>query len=149
LRLAVRALAVHAVSQESPVRGEFVDLGENRLYYYAAGTRGAGGPVLLLHGFPASSFLWSAVVPRLPAGHRVIVPDLLGFGRSELPRRGHTSADLTVAGHAHRVTQLLDVLNVGEACIVGHGFSAAVALAIAIGQPNRVTRLCRSFHRDR
>jgi len=135
-------LAVHAVSQESPVRGEFVDLGDTRLYYYAAGTRGAGEPVLLVHGFPASSFLWSAVVPRLPAGHRVIVPDLLGFGRSELPRRGHAGADLTVAGHAHRLTQLLDALNVGQACIAGHGFGAAVALAMAIGQPKRVTRLC-------
>jgi pimeloyl-ACP methyl ester carboxylesterase len=142
LHLAAGLFAAYVVSQESPVRGEFVDLGDNRLYYYAAGTRGAGEPVVLLHGFPASSFLWSAVVPRLPAGHRVIVPDLLGFGRSELPRRGHATSDLSVAGHAHRVTQLLDMLNVAEACIVGHGFSAAVALAIAIGQPKRVTRLC-------
>jgi pimeloyl-ACP methyl ester carboxylesterase len=123
------------------VRGEFVDVGGVRLYYYAAGTRGAGEPVLLLHGFPTSSYLWSDVVPRLPAGHRVIVPDLLGFGRSEPPRPGQLDSDLTVGGHAQRVTQLLDVLNVGEACIVGHGFSAAVALAVAMRHPQRVTRL--------
>jgi pimeloyl-ACP methyl ester carboxylesterase len=124
------------------VRGEFVDLGTVRLYYYAAGTRGAGEPVLLVHGFPASSFLWSAVVPRLPPGHRVIVPDLLGFGRSELPRKEYLTSDLTVTGHADRITRLLDVLNVEQACIVGHGFGAAIALAIAIAQPKRVTRLC-------
>jgi len=123
------------------VRGEFVDVGGVRLYYYAAGTRGAGEPVLLLHGFPASSSLWSDVVPRLPAGHRIIVPDLLGFGRSEPPEPGRLDSDLTVGGHAHRVTQLLDALNVGQACIVGHGFSAAVALDIASRQPDRVTRL--------
>ena len=124
------------------MRGEFVDVGGVRLYYYAAGTRGAGEPVLLLHGFPASSYLWSDVVPRLPAGHRVIVPDLLGFGRSEPPQPGQLDSDLTVGGHAHRIVQLLDVLNAGQACIVGHGFSAAVALAIAARHPQRVTRLC-------
>jgi pimeloyl-ACP methyl ester carboxylesterase len=123
------------------VRGEFVDVGGVRLYYYAAGTRGVGEPVLLLHGFPTTSYLWSDVVPRLPAGHRVIVPDLLGFGRSEPPQPGHLDSELTVAGHAQRVTQLLDALNVGHACIVGHGFSAAVALAIAARDPHRVTRL--------
>ncbi|MFI5250358.1 MAG: alpha/beta fold hydrolase [Gemmatimonadales bacterium] len=124
------------------MRGEFVDVGGVRLYYYAAGTRGAGEPVLLLHGFPASSYLWSDVVPRLPAGHRVIVPDLLGFGRSEPPPPGQLDSDLTIGGHAHRVVQLLDVLNAGQACIVGHGFSAAVALAIAARHPQQVTRLC-------
>jgi pimeloyl-ACP methyl ester carboxylesterase len=124
------------------VRGEFVDVGGVRLYYYAAGTRGAGEPVLLLHGFPASSYLWSDVVPRLPAGHRVIVPDLLGFGRSEPPQPGQLDNDLTISGHARRGAQLLDVLNVGQACIVGHGFGAAVALDIAVRHPHRVTRVC-------
>jgi len=124
------------------MRGEFVDLGMARLYYYAAGTRGVGEPILLLHGFPTSSHLWSGVVPRLPSGHRVIVPDLLGFGRSELPRPGHIDSDLTVSGHATRIGQLLDALHVDQACIAGHGMGAAVALAIAVSQPRRVSRLC-------
>ena len=92
------------------MRGEFVELRNARVYYYAAGTRGVGEPVLLLHGFPTSSYLWSGVVPRLPRGHRVIVPDLLGFGRSDLPRPSPIDFDLTVRGHADRIVELLDVL---------------------------------------
>jgi pimeloyl-ACP methyl ester carboxylesterase len=126
----------------SVVRGEFVDLGTDRVYYYAAGTRGAGEPVLLLHGFPTSSFLWSAVVPLVPAGHRVIVPDLLGFGRSDLPRPGRIDSDLSVGGHTDRTVQLLDALKVDRACIAGQGIGAAVALALAGRHPDRVTRLC-------
>jgi len=124
------------------VRGEFVELRNARVYYYAAGTRGVGEPVLLLHGFPTSSYLWSGVVPRLPRGHRVIVPDLLGFGRSDLPRPSPIDFDLTVRGHADRIVELLDVLKVERACIAGQGVGAAVALAVAARHPGRVTRLC-------
>jgi pimeloyl-ACP methyl ester carboxylesterase len=124
------------------MRGEFVDLGTARVYYYAAGTRGAGEPVLLLHGFPTSSYLWSGVVPLVPTGHRVIVPDLLGFGRSDLPHPGRIDSDLTVSGHADRIVQLLDALKVDRACIAGQGIGAAVALAVALRHPDRVTGLC-------
>src|SRR5436190_23400295 len=62
------------------MRGEFVDVGGVRLYYYAAGTRGVGEPVVFLHGFPASGHLWSDVVPLVPVGHRVVVVDVLGYG---------------------------------------------------------------------
>ena len=50
------------------MRGEFLDLSGARLYYYAAGTRGVGVPVVFVHGFPTSSHLWSEVVPLMPNG---------------------------------------------------------------------------------
>src|ERR671917_498738 len=56
-----------------------------RVYYYAAGTRGTGEPLVFIHGFPTSSHLWRDVVPLLPDGHRAIVIDLLGYGRSDRP----------------------------------------------------------------
>ena len=65
------------------MRGEFVDVGGVRLYYFAAGTRGEGEPIIFLHGFPTSSHLWSSVVTLVPKGHRVVVVDLLGYGRSD------------------------------------------------------------------
>jgi len=47
---------------------------------------GDGEPVLLLHGFPDSNYLWRGVIPRLvKAGYRVIAPDQRGFGESEAP----------------------------------------------------------------
>lgn len=123
------------------MRGEFVDVGGTRLYYYASGSRGAGEPLLLVHGFPTSSHLWARVVPLLPAGYRVIVPDLLGYGRSDPAPPNGLATDVTVAGHARRMIRLLDVLGVERAGVIGHGIGAAVALDMWRAQPHRVTRL--------
>jgi pimeloyl-ACP methyl ester carboxylesterase len=119
------------------VRGEFVDLGGARLYYYAAGTRGAGEPVVFLHGFATSGHLWSDVVSLMPAGHRLIVVDLLGYGRSDPP----AGRPLTLRAHAERVVALLDVLGVTSACMVGHGVGGGVAQSLAVHWPERVARL--------
>jgi pimeloyl-ACP methyl ester carboxylesterase len=120
------------------VRGEFLDLSAAHIYYYAAGTRGSGEPVVLLHGFPTSSHLWSDVVPLMPRGHRIIVLDLLGFGRSGRPLK----KALTISAHADRIIEVLDVLGIPKACIVGHDFGGAIAQALAIRYPHRVSRMC-------
>jgi pimeloyl-ACP methyl ester carboxylesterase len=119
------------------VRGEFIDLDGARLYYYAAGSRGAGEPVLFVHGFATSGHLWSDVVSLMPAGHRLIVLDLLGHGRSDPPG----ARSLTLHAHADRIVALLDALGVGVACIVGHGLGGGVAQSLAVHWPERVSRL--------
>jgi pimeloyl-ACP methyl ester carboxylesterase len=119
------------------MRGEFVDLGGVRLYYYAAGTRGAGEPVVFLHGFPTSGHLWTDVVPLVPAGHRVVVLDLLGYGRSDRPQ-GHP---VTIRGHADRVIEFLDNLGINFACVVGHDIGGGIAQSMAVRYPQRVSRL--------
>ena len=120
------------------MRGEFVDLGVTRLYYYAAGTRGAGEPVIFLHGFPASSQLWHGVVREMPEGHRVVVVDLLGFGKSDRP----ALASLSATAHADRLRLVMDDLGIDAACVVGHGMGGAIAQAITLNAPSRITRLC-------
>lgn len=119
------------------MRGEFLDLDGVRLYYYAAGTRGAGEPIVLLHGFPTSSFLWSAVVPLLPLGHRVVVLDLLGFGRSDPPGR----AAVDIRAHADRLIAVFDILGINRACVVGHDIGGGVAQLATIRHPHRVSQL--------
>jgi pimeloyl-ACP methyl ester carboxylesterase len=119
------------------VRGEFVDLDGARLYYYAAGTRGAGEPVVFLHGFPASGHLWSDVIPLMPPGHRLVVLDLLGYGRSDPP----LGRPLTLRAHGERVVALLDALGIDRACIVGHDLGGGVAQSIAVEAPARISRL--------
>lgn len=119
------------------MRGEFIDLDGARLYYYAAGTRGAGEPVVFLHGFPTSGHLWTDVIPLMPPGHRLVVLDLLGYGRSDPPN----GRPLTLRAHADRVLGLLDALGIDEACIVGHDLGGGVAQTMAVHAPARVTRL--------
>ncbi|HVZ77511.1 MAG TPA: alpha/beta fold hydrolase [Gemmatimonadaceae bacterium] len=119
------------------MRGEFIDVGGVRLYYYAAGTRGRGEPVVLVHGFPTSGHLWADVVPLLPGGHRIVVLDLLGYGRSDRPQ----ACDLGIHAHADRVLALMDLLDIRDACVVGHGLGGGVAQSLAVRFPARVTRM--------
>jgi pimeloyl-ACP methyl ester carboxylesterase len=120
------------------MRGEFIDVAGARLYYYAAGSRGAGEPIVLLHGFPSSSHLWTKVVSLLPDGHRVVVLDLLGFGRSDRP----LGRDVSIRGHAERTVAVLDQLGINFACVVGHDVGGGVAQSMAVRWPQRVSRLC-------
>ena len=120
------------------MRGEFVDVGGARIYYYASGTRGPGEPILFLHGFPASSHVWSRLVPLLPKGHRVVVMDLLGYGRSDRPN----GAVLSLGAHADRVLRFLDVLGIQRSAVVGHGLGGGIAVDLAIRFPTRVSKLC-------
>ena len=119
------------------MRGEFLDLDGARVYYYAAGERGEGDPIVLLHGFPSSSHLWNAVVPLLPNGHRVLVLDLLGYGRSDRPQR----RDVSIKGHAERMRHVFDALGIERACVVGHDAGGGIAQATSLRWPARVSAL--------
>src|SRR5262245_24725064 len=97
---------------------------------------GAGIPVLLLHGFPDSSSLWRYQVPALvAAGHRVIVPDLRGFGESSKPTDQAAYQLPVVLGDA---VGLLDALGVPRAHVVSHDWGAVVGWLLAGMFPDRV-----------
>ena len=119
------------------MRGEYIEIDGARLYYYAAGSRGSGEPVVFLHGFPTSGHLWRDVVTQMPTGHRLVVVDLLGFGRSD-PPGPHA---LTLEAHADRVVDMLDALNIERACVVGHDVGGGIAQLLAVHAPARVSRL--------
>lgn len=120
------------------MRGEFLDVGGVRQYYFAAGTRGGGEPLVLIHGFPASSHLWHDLVPLLPDGRRAVVVDLIGYGRSDPPR----GAGLDIKAHAERLLILLDLLGINRACLIGHDVGGGIAQALAVKAPHRVSHLC-------
>jgi pimeloyl-ACP methyl ester carboxylesterase len=95
--------------------------------------------VLLLHGFPDSWRLWRHQLPALAeAGHRVVAPDLRGFGESDRPAAVEHYTLRTLVGD---VVGLLDVLDVDRAAVVGHDWGAALAWAVARFVPERVSRL--------
>ena len=119
------------------MRGEFVEVSGSRLYYYAAGSRGKGDPVIFIHGFPASSHLWRDVVPLVPAGHRMVVLDLLGYGRSDRPG----TRELSIAAHAGRVLALMDALRIERAALVGHDLGGGIVQQLAVAHPDRISRI--------
>ena len=86
---------------------------------------GGGPPVVLLHGIPGSALAWSAVGGRLAGQYRVVIPDLLGFGRSAPP-----DGDYYMEAQAHQVRALLERLGIGELVLGGHDFGGPVALTL-------------------
>lgn len=98
-----------------------------------------GPPVVLLHGWPDSAEVWRHQVPALvAAGHRVLAPDLRGFGRSSRPE----------AVEAYRLREsiadvlaLLDAEEIEEADVVAHDWGATVGWLLAAHVPERVRSL--------
>jgi pimeloyl-ACP methyl ester carboxylesterase len=84
--------------------------------------------VVLLHGFPASGYLWRHLAPLLEPWMRVLVVDLLGAGDSDKP----ADAELGLAAQARAVRALLDGLGVSEVAAVGHGVGGGVAQLLAL-----------------
>jgi pimeloyl-ACP methyl ester carboxylesterase len=95
--------------------------------------------VLLLHGFPDCWRLWRHQLPALAeAGHRVIAPDLRGFGETDKPGEVGDYKMRTLVGDA---VGLLDALGVDRAAVVGHDWGAGLAWMLATFAPDRVSRL--------
>lgn len=98
---------------------------------------GSGPPVLLLHGWPTSSFLWRRVMPLLAERNRVVALDLPGFGASDKPVDVRYGFDL----FEQAIEGALDRLGIDEVALVGHDLGGSVAVHWALRQPTRVTRL--------
>lgn len=98
---------------------------------------GSGPPVLLLHGWPTSSFLWRNVMPPIARNNRVIVPDLPGFGASDKPLDVRYDFEL----FEHALDGLLAALDVDEVAMGVHDLGGAIGLRWAATRPRRLTRL--------
>jgi len=93
-------------------------------------------PVLFLHGSPGHGSDFELVVPQLGGAHRVISPDLPGFGRST-----RNIPDYSIRAHAVYVVELLDVLQIDRVHIVGFSMGAGVALDVFDLAPQRVASI--------
>jgi pimeloyl-ACP methyl ester carboxylesterase len=110
--------------------------GEVRLNVAEAGD---GPPVILLHGFPDSWRLWRYQVDALgAAGHRVLAPDLRGFGVSDRPGDVEAYRMPLLVGD---VLAVLDDAGIERATVVGHDWGAGLAWQVALRRPERVERL--------
>ena len=100
---------------------------------------GLGGtPVVFLHGFGTSSFLWREIAPAVALdGHTAFAVDLMGHGESDRP----VDVDLGIAAQAEYLDHALTALRVARAALVGIDLGGAVALRLAATRPERVARL--------
>lgn len=97
-----------------------------------------GSPVVLLHGFTTSSFLWRHVGRELARlGHTAFALDLFGYGESDRP----FDADFGLAAQSEYLDRALTALRIGAPTVVGLGIGGAVALRLAAVRPERVSRL--------
>src|SRR5215813_381133 len=108
------------------------------VFYRAAGA--ATAPVvLLLHGFPASSFMFRDLIPRLADDYRVIAPDLPGFGFTEVPaaRKYVYSFD----GLATTMAAFTRALGIDRYSMYVFDYGAPTGFRLAMAQPDRVTAI--------
>ena len=115
------------------------DGGTLRVHYLDEGPADAA-PVLLLHGEPSWSYLYRHMIPPLvAAGHRVIVPDLVGFGRSDKPTE---QGDYTYARHVEWMRELVfDRLDLHGITFFAQDWGALVGLRVLALDPDRYARV--------
>jgi 3-oxoadipate enol-lactonase len=97
---------------------------------------GSGQPLVLVHAFPFDGRMWRGIAQALGASHRVILPDMRGFGESALG-----SGDPSIADMADDIAALLDHLSMARATVGGLSMGGYVALAFAARHPSRLERL--------
>jgi cis-3-alkyl-4-acyloxetan-2-one decarboxylase len=107
-----------------------------RLAYREAGPAD-GEPVVLLHGYPANHRCWRHQIEALAATHRVVAPDLLGWGESDRPLNIRFDC-VTEVG---RLGRLLDALGMDRCSLFAHDYGGFLSLGFVQANPDRVSRL--------
>lgn len=124
----------HFSDPANPPAGSSVVVAGDELCHRVTGT---GSPVVLIHGWPTSSLLWTRQIAALATRHRVFAPDLPGFGQS--PQ--HTGSPPNWSHLADTLLAYLDALDLDRPAVVGHDIGAVAALLATIRQPDRISRL--------
>jgi pimeloyl-ACP methyl ester carboxylesterase len=126
-RIAVPVTSVHKIQADGI-----------EVFYRAAGDPSAP-VVLLLHGFPASSFMYRELIPRLADQYRVIAPDLPGFGFTEVPaeRKYIYSFDAL----ARTIEAFTEAIGISRYAIYVFDYGAPAGFRLAMAHPERVTAI--------
>ena len=112
----------------------FLDTSFGRIAYI---DRGRGAPVLLLHGFPLSSFQWRGVIDRLSGTQRCLAPDTMGLGYTEVA----AGQGVTPADQVRMITIFLDRLSIGKVDVIANDSGGAIAQLFLVAHPERVRSL--------
>lgn len=122
---------------EHSEKSNFVNVDGARIHFQDFGDP-ASPPMILIHGYTASVYVWRTVAPILAqAGFYVIAIDLLGFGYSEKPRW----FDYSITSQARMISRFMDRIGVGRAVVIGSSYGGAVAATLALDYAERVEKL--------
>ena len=117
-----------------PFTPHFTDAAGFRQHY---ADEGAGRPVLLLHGQPTWGYIWRRFIPALAATHRVVVPDHMGFGKSETP----ADRAYTLRTHVANLAALIDALDLRDITLVMQDWGGPIGVGYAARHPERIHSL--------
>ncbi|MUL45038.1 alpha/beta hydrolase [Mycobacterium sp. CBMA293] len=120
------------------VHHRYATVGGHRLFYREAGDESAPA-VVLLHGFPTSSYMFRDLVPALADRYRVIAPDHLGFGLSDAPPVHEF--DYTFDGLAALTSELLRGIGVDRYAVYVQDYGAPIGWRLALAEPATVTAI--------
>lgn len=120
------------------VHHRYVTVAGHRLFYREAGSADAPA-IVLLHGFPTSSFMFRNLIPELADRYRVIAPDYLGFGYSDAP--SVNEFDYTFDGLADLTAGLLDQLGISTYAIYVQDYGAPIGWRLALRDPAACTAI--------
>ena len=119
-----------------PFKPHFSSAAGFRQHYVDEGPRD-GQVVICLHGEPTWGYLYRKFIPVLAKHYRVIVPDHMGFGKSETPQ----DRTYTLQSHVENLEQLIDELNLTDISFVCQDWGGPITGAYSIRHPERVKRL--------
>ena len=120
------------------IRHKTLRVGGLQIFYREAGQKG-NPVVLLLHGFPSSSFMFRDLIPLLGRDFHVIAPDYPGFGHSSFPDR--TTFSYTFQNLAETIAGLLDALSIDRFVMYIQDYGAPVGLRLALMRPESIAGL--------
>lgn len=102
---------------------------------------GSGPPLLLLHGFPQTHAMWHRVAPALATRFTLVIPDLPGYGASDVPETDADHTPFTKRAMAEAMVEVMDRLGQPRFALAGHDRGGRVAYRLALDHPTRLTRL--------
>jgi haloalkane dehalogenase len=124
--------------KDFPFQANYMQIGDYRIHYLDEGPADAP-PVLLIHGEPTWSYLFRKMIPILTAaGHRVIAPDLVGFGKSDKPA---DESDYSYQMQVDVMVEFTQRLNLTEATFFGQDWGGLVGLRVVSAEPDRFARV--------
>lgn len=121
-----------------PYAPNYLEVDGLRIHYLDEGPRHAA-PVLLMHGEPSWCYLYRKMVPVLvSAGHRVLAPDLIGFGRSDKPAE---IADYDYKRHVDWMARWMQALQLSEVTLFGQDWGSLIGLRLVAEHGERFARV--------